>query len=43
MTIKNNLSHKDAKNRHWEKLGFSFDDDGTSSLGNDKLNDGKVL
>ena len=36
MTIKNNLSHKDAKNRHWEKLGFSFDDDGTSSLGNIK-------
>lgn len=34
MTIKNNLSIKDDKNREWEKLGtFTFDDDGASSLG----------
>lgn len=33
VTIKNNLSIKDDKNREWEKLGtFTFDDD-VSSLG----------
>ena len=33
VTIKNNLSIKDDKNREWEKLGtFTFDDD-ASSLG----------
>ena len=36
MTIRNNLHAKD-KNRHWEKMGFTFDDESEQSLGRSHL------